>query len=178
MEVVGWCFFSRVHMRKAKPLVHQSRFLPYRRMRWRHISRNFVWPTLSNTGIVESAKSRACILCVFTCLVCLHVCTLTCLACLRAYVVGVLMGLGMLTRSVCLRVYVCACYDEMFYFYTCLRTWCAFLSYLLYISIFKFKNSHSKRNVCFVKLNIFLSYILIPTKAIWICYNLYIHLLH
>ena len=116
-----------------------------------------------------SSWLRAYVLGVLTCLACLRVCMLTCLACLRAYV---------LTCLVCLRVYVRASYDEMFYFLTCLRTWCAFLSYLLYISILKFKNSHSKKIVCFVKLNIFLIYILIPTKAISIFYNLYIHLLH
>ena len=105
---------------------------------------------------------------VLTCLACLRVCMLMCLACLCAYV---------LTCLVCLCVYMPACYDKMF-FLTCLLTWCAFLSYLLCISILKFKNSHSKKIVCFVKLNIFLIYILIPTKAISIFYNLYIHLLH
>ena len=58
---------------------------------------------------------------------------------------------------------VLACYDEMFHFLTCLRTWCAFLSYLPYISILKFENSYSEIFVCFVKLNIFLIYVLIPT---------------
>ena len=64
---------------------------------------------------------------------------------------------------VCLHACMRTCYDEMFYFRACLRTWCAFLSYLLYISILKFKNSYSKTFVCFVKLNIILIYILIPT---------------
>ena len=54
-----------------------------------------------------------------TCLASLQACVL---ACLRASDVGVLVCVG-------------ACYDEMFYFLTCLRTWCAFLSYLLYISV-------------------------------------------
>ena len=75
---------------------------------------------------------------------------LACVACLACFVLGVLA---------CVR----ACYDEMFYVLTYLRTWCAFLSYLLYISILKFKNSYSEKFVCFVKLNIFLIYILIPT---------------
>ena len=76
--------------------------------------------------------------------------------------------LGVLTCLVCLRTCVRTCYDEMFYFRACLRTWCAFLSYLLYILILEFKNSCSKTFVCFVKLNIFLIYILIPTyKTIW-----------
>ena len=116
----------------------------------------------------ESAKLRARVLCVFTCLrahvlcvlTCLRAqraCVLTCLACLRAQHACVL------TCLVCLRACVRGCYDEMFYFLTCLRTWCAFLSYLLYISILKFKNSQSKQIVCFVKLNIFLIYILIST---------------
>ena len=56
-----------------------------------------------------------------------------------------------------------ACYDEMFYLLTCLHTWCAFVSYLHYITVLKFKNSYSEKFVCFVKLNIFLIYILIPT---------------
>ena len=68
---------------------------------------------------------------------------LTCLACLRDCVLGVLA---------CVR----ACYDEMFYFLMSLRTWCAFLSNLLYILILKFENSYSEKFVCFVKLNIFL----------------------
>ena len=99
---------------------------------------------------------RAWCACVLTCLpawrayvlACLCACLLTCLACLRACVLGVLLC-------------VHACYDEMFYFLTCLRTWCmytwcAFLSYFLYISILKFKNSCSEKFVCFVKLSIFL----------------------
>ena len=72
------------------------------------------------------------------------------LKCLGAAVLGVLAC-------------VHACYDEMFYFLTCLCTWWAFLSYLLYISILKFKNFYREKFVCFVKLNIFLIYILIPT---------------
>ena len=76
--------------------------------------------------------------------------------------------LGMLTCLVCLHACMRTCYDEMFYFRACLRTWRAFLSYLLYISILEFKNSYSKAFVCFVKLNIILIYILIPTyKTIW-----------
>ena len=145
----------------------------------------------------ESAKSRAWRACVLACFACLHAhvltclrclcaCVLTCLACLRADVLGVLTYLAclcawrvqVLTCFVCLRVYVRACSDEIFYFFTCLRTWCAFLSYQLYISTLKFKNSHSKKIVCFVNLNIFLIYILILSKAISIFYNLYIHLLH
>ena len=59
-------------------------------------------------------------------------------ACLRASVFGVLA---------CVRV----CCDEMFYFLTCLRTWCAFLSYLLYISILFFNTSSkilTAKNLC------------------------------
>ena len=85
---------------------------------------------------------------VFTCLRAWHVCVL--LHVWHACVLGVLAG-------------VRACYDEMFNFLTCLHTWCAFLSYLHYISILKFKNSYREKFVCFVKLNLFLIYILIPT---------------
>ena len=105
---------------------------------------------------------------------------LTCLACLRAYVLSCLCAsvLGVLPclarlRARVLIVLTClrclrACFDEMFYFLRTLRTWCALLSYLPYISILKFKNSYSKKFVCFVKLNVFLIYILIPTyKTIW-----------
>ena len=121
-------------------------------------------------------------------LACLHASVLTCLrgyvlgvlTCLRAYVLAWLRAymLACLACLACLRVWracilgvlagVRACYDEMFYFLTCLHAWCAFLSYLLYISILTFKNSDSEKFVCFVKLNIFLIYILIPTyKTIW-----------
>ena len=79
----------------------------------------------------------------------------------RAYVPGVLVCLHVSVLGVL--VSVRACYDEMFYFLTCLRTWCNFFSYLLYISIPKSKNSYSEKFVCFIKLNIFPIYILIPT---------------
>ena len=113
----------------------------------------------------NSLSWRACVL---ACYACLRACVLTYLPCLRVYVLGLLACLVclracVLTCLVCLCACVCACYDEMFYFLTCLRTWCAFLSYLLYISIFKFKNSYSIKSVCFVKLNIFFIYILIST---------------
>ena len=85
---------------------------------------------LKNTSEQESAKLRAwraCVLawfaclraCVLTCLACLRACVLMWLACLRAFVLGVLTCLACL---VCLRVYVRTCYDEMFYFLTCLCT--------------------------------------------------------
>ena len=83
------------------------------------------WRALRVYVLACSRAWRAYVLGVFTCLVCLRACVLTCL--------------------VCLRVYVRACHDEMFYFLTCLHTWCAFLSYFVYISILKFKNSHSKK---------------------------------
>ena len=60
-------------------------------------------------------------------------------ACLHAWHAYVLKCL------VCFPVYVHACYDDMFYFLTCFRTWCAFLSYLLYFSMLKFKNSYSQK---------------------------------
>ena len=72
------------------------------------------------------------------------------LACSRALHVYVLACL------VCLRVYVRACYDGIFFFLTCLRTCCAFLSYLLYISILKFKNSHSKKSRALLSWTYFL----------------------
>ena len=102
-----------------------------------------------------------------TCLACLRAYELVCLACLvclRASVLGVLGVLKYLSASV-LGAFACVrdIYDEMLYFLACLRTWRAFLSYLLYISILKFKNSYSEKLVCFVKLNIFLIYTLIPT---------------
>ena len=62
---------------------------------------------------MESAKSRACVL---ACL-CASV-----LACLSASVLGVLA---------CVR----ACCDKMFYFLTCLRTWCAFFLFTLHFNI-------------------------------------------
>ena len=92
---------------------------------------------------------------------------LTCLACLHAYV---------LTCLLCLRVYVRACYDKMFYFLTCLRAWCAFLSYLLYISILQFKNSHSKKMCALLtsRKNAFciLQKIEVPnvTETLWCCF--------
>ena len=112
-------------------------------------------------------------------------------------------------RALVLGVLTCvhACYDEMFYFLTCLRTWCiytwcAFLSYLLYISILKVNSSSSETFVFFGRLNIFLiykttkliklfetnlreagrsidiSYSYSCSKAISFFSNLYIHLLH
>ena len=107
-------------------------------------------------------------LCAFTCLrayllgvfTCLRAYVLGVFTCLRAYVLDVLTCLRayVLDVSTCLRAYVLAglrvyaraCYDEIFYFLTCLRTWCGFLSYLLYISILRFKYSHYKKVVCFV----------------------------
>ena len=109
------------------------------------------------------------------CLTCLRGYVLGVLTCLRAYVLAWLRAyvLACLACLACLRVWracilgvlagVRACYDEMFYFLTCFHAWCAFLSYLLYISILTFKNSDSEKFVCFVKLNIFLIYILIAT---------------
>ena len=65
---------------------------------------------------------RACVLGVFKCLHAWRACVLTCLLCLRACVV--------ITMKCFIFLRVCA-----------LDVWCAFLSYLLYISILKFKNS-------------------------------------
>ena len=145
---------------------------------------------MCNTILLESVKLRARVLfvftwlrahvvaclrdCVLTCLrawracvlTCFRVYVLPCLACFRAWRAYVLACLSYLRA--CVLACVRACFDEMFYFLRTLRTWCALLSYLPYISILKFKNSYSKKFVCFVKLNVFLIYILIPTyKTIW-----------
>ena len=123
--------------------------------------------------------------CIFTCLRASRVCFLTCLhawrtwlafvlvvlTCLRAWCACVL-GLFTCLKCFCssvLDALVClhACCDKIFYFLTCLHTWCAFLVYLLCISILKLENL-TPNNLSFVKWNIFLIYILIPTyKTIW-----------
>ena len=106
---------------------------------------------------------RAYVLGVFACL---RAFVFMCFRAWRAYVLACLSYLR--AWGACVLACVRACFDEMFYFLRTLRTWCALLSYLPYISILKFKNSYSKKFVCFVKLNIFLIYILIPTyKTIW-----------
>ena len=135
------------------------------------------------------ACSRALCVYVLACSRAWHVCVLTCYACLRASVFVVLA---------CVRV----CYDEMFYFLTCLRTWCAFLSYLLYISILFFNTNLkilTSKNLCallswtyflftfwhqLIKLfktnlreagkSMDLSYSCSCSKAVSISYNLYI----
>ena len=143
---------------------------------------------MCNIILLESVKLRAWGACVLACFACLRDCVLTwwrvyVIACLRAwracvftcfrvYVLPCLARLRarvliVLTCLRCLRACVLACvracFDEMFCFLRTLRTWCALLFYLPYISILKFKNSYSKKFVCFVKLNIFLIYILILT---------------
>ena len=125
-----------------------------------------LWKTKNNTWSstrisFESAKWHAWHVCVLGAFVCLHA-----LHAWRAYMLGMLACLSASLLGAL--AWVHAGYDEMFYFPMCLRTWCAFLSYLLYISILQFKNSYSKKFACFVKLNIFLIYILIPTyKIFW-----------
>ena len=83
------------------------------------------------------------VLCVFTCLRAYVLCVLpclrayvlgvltclACLACLRASVLGVLC---VLTCFVCLRACVRSCYDGMFYFLTCLSTWCLVCFFVLF----------------------------------------------
>ena len=106
---------------------------------------------------------RARVLCVFGCLRAHVLGVFTCLACLRAYVLGVLS---------CVRA--------------CLLWWNVLFSYVLGVLFclicFTFQYLNLKimtaKKLCFVKLNIFLIYILIAPKAISIFYNLYIHLLH
>ena len=157
--------------------------------------------------------SRALRVYVLACLGVWHACVLGMPARLRAYVLGVLVCLHASVLSV-LSCLACLCAQHacvltcvvvtmkcFIFLGVCgLGVGCAFLSYLLCISILKFKNSWSKQIVCFVKLNTFLIYILIPTykgtnlrvaeksidisysyscsKAISIFYNLYIRLLH
>ena len=96
-------------------------------------------------------------------LACLRTWPVYVLTCLRAYVLGVLT---------CLRVYVLGVFTCLrawrAYVLRCLRAWCAciftcmlvmmkyfiflrvYVLGVLYISILKFKNSHSKKIVCFV----------------------------
>ena len=104
---------------------------------------------------------RAHLLCMLRCLRVWRVCVLTCL--------------------VCLRVCVLACYDEMFYFLTCLRTWCAFLCALLSwtYSLFTFWYQLIKlyeTNLRAAGKSIDISYSYSCSIAISIFYNLYIHL--
>ena len=69
---------------------------------------------------------RAYVLGVLTCLAwlaCLRAYVLLCSACLRTYVLGVLA---------CVRACVRSCYDEMFYFLTCLRIWCLVCFFVLF----------------------------------------------
>ena len=99
---------------------------------------------------MESAKLRVWRACVLACSRAWRTYVLACSAYLRAWRAYVLACLRawrvyLLTCLACLRVSLRACYNEMFYFLTCLCTWCSFLSYLLCISTLKFKNSHSKK---------------------------------
>ena len=68
---------------------------------------------------------RACVLGGFACLVCLCAYILACLRAWPAYVLACSRAWQAWRARVfdvlaCLRV----CYDEMFYFLTCLRAWC------------------------------------------------------
>ena len=124
-----------------------------------HFSQNQLSIKCTNIGKwLGTGNKRSLLNCVLGVLVCLRSLRVYVLACLRTWRACVLDVLA------CVR----ACYDEMFYFLTCLHTWRAFLSFLLHISILTFKNSYSKKFACFVRLNIFLIYILIPTyETIW-----------
>ena len=79
-------------------------------------AKSHAWPALR---VYVLACSRAWCAYVLTCLRAYVLGVLTCSACMRAYVLGVLVRV---------RACVHACFDEMFYFLTCLSTWCAFLS--------------------------------------------------
>ena len=96
-------------------------------------------------GVLACLRAR--VLGVLTCLRARRTCVLGVPTCLRVYVLGVFTCLraGRAYVLAYLRVSLRACYNEMFYFLTCLCTWCSFLSYLLCISTLKFKNSHSKK---------------------------------
>ena len=75
--------------------------------------------------------------CVLTCLACLRACLLTCLRAWHAYVLACLC-----TWCVCMRVCVVVTMKCFIFLRVCtLGVWCTFLSYLLYISKLKFKNS-------------------------------------
>ena len=88
-------------------------------------------------GVLACLRAR--VLGVLTCLRARRTCVLACLVCLPAYVLGVLT---------CLRACVCQCVLGIMKCLIFLRV-CVlgvlFLSYLLCISILKFKNSHSKK---------------------------------
>ena len=71
-------------------------------------------------------------LCVFTCLRAYVLGVLTCLACLACLRASVLGVLCVLTCFVCLRACVRSCYDGMFYFLTCLSTWCLVCFFVLF----------------------------------------------
>ena len=60
MEVVRMMLlFPRLTEETKAPGSPKSIF-PYRRMRWRHISRRFVWSSLSNAGIVQNTSAHQC----------------------------------------------------------------------------------------------------------------------
>ena len=79
---------------------------------------------------------RAYLLSVLACLPAWRACVLTCLACLRACVLTCLRAC-VLTYLVCLHACVRGCYNEMFYFLTCLRTWCLVPFFVLFALHFK-----------------------------------------
>ena len=123
----------------------------------------------------ESAKSRAWRACVLACFACLLACVFTCSVCLRAWRVCVLTCLTCL-RAWC--AYVCTCVLLMMKYFIFLRVCVLGVLFCLICFTFQYLNLKILSIVCFVRLKIFLIYILIPTKAISIFYNLYIHLLH
>ena len=148
--------FASSWVQKTKKSIYEISKMPFYDMNF-----NFahIYMSLLNCvlGVLACSRAlRAHVLCVLSCL---RACVLTCLACLRAYLLGVLACLPAWRACVlaCLRAYVLACLRTwcvcmrvcvvvtmkcfIFLRVCALGVWCAFLSYLLYISKLKFKNS-------------------------------------
>ena len=84
---------------------------------------------------------------VLACFACLRAWVLKCLACLHAWRAYVLPRLA--CSRACVRVYVLVMMKCFIFLRVCVLC-VLFFSYLLYISILKFKNSYNKKLVCFV----------------------------
>ena len=78
-------------------------------------------------------------------LACLRACVLTCLACLRAYVRAWHAYVLTCLRAWCVCIFTC-----MLVMMKCFIFLRVYVLCVLYILILKFKNSHSKKIVCFV----------------------------
>ena len=117
--------FGSSWVQKTKKSIYEISKMPFYDMNF-----NFahIYMSLLNCVLGVLACSRALRAFVLTCLACLRAYVLTCLACLRACV---------LTYLVCLHACVRGCYNEMFYFLTCLRTWCLVCFFVLFALHFK-----------------------------------------